>query len=184
MLRVEVIIILIGLRASGKTTIGRLAAHLLHRTFIDLDDTTAALCGCAGPGEVITRLGLETFRREEVVALRQVTHSPVPGGLVLALGGGTPTATGAADHLRELSTLGLAKVIYLRASEATMRHRLRGDQAASRPSLTGRPVIDEVGELLRIRDPLYRSLAHHVIDVDESPPEMLAERIAKLAQNA
>jgi shikimate kinase len=163
-----------GLRASGKTTVGRLLAAELRQPFIDLDDETLALIrsehGAAAPASIadaFARLGEPAFRDAEARAL---SHALTIAGRVVALGGGSPTAPGAADLLRSARELGRARVYYLRADPQMLRARLAADPAAdARPSITGRGLLAEIEDLHAARDPLYATLADAIIDARESP---------------
>ena len=157
---------LIGLRASGKSTVGRMVARTLGRGFVDLDDVTPQLLGCADVREAWSRHGVDAFRAAEARALAQVLTG---AGRVLALGGGTPEAPGASDALRAARGAGRAVVVYLRAPAETLRDRLRGDDNANRPSLTGKGLLDEIEEVLARRDGLYTSLADLVVEHDDAP---------------
>jgi shikimate kinase len=166
-------IILLGLRASGKTTVGRLLAARLGRVFVDLDDRTAAALGAASAGAALARHGEAAFRLAEAGALGAALGE---GPMVLALGGGTPTAPGAEALLKRGREAGKIRVVYLRASASELRSRLAGD-ATVRPSLTGRGTMDEVEELLAARDPLYRGLADVVIEAGEGGAEEVVRRV-------
>lgn len=160
------VIVLMGLRGSGKSTLGRALAERLGRGFVDLDDRTAAALGCAAPGEALRTHGEPAFRAAEAAALRGALDE---AGIVLALGGGTPTAPGAADLLRERSADGRAAVLYLRASAATLAERLATAAASGgpeRPPLVGEDPIGEIGMLLERRDGLYQELAGSVLHLD------------------
>jgi shikimate kinase len=152
-------LILIGLRASGKSTLGRLLAQELGRDFVDLDELVARQMNASGPGEIIEREGIDAFRSAETEALRSVLNT---SGQILALGGGTPTAPGASELLRDSD----ARIFYLKATPETLRARLARTDNTDRPSLTGDDVVDEVQALFEQRDPLYRSLAESVVHVD------------------
>ncbi len=85
-----------GLRASGKTTLGQMLATRLGRSFVDLDDVTAARLGCVDVPEAWSRHGPEAFRHAEADALKDVlahapSHLSSSMGQIIALGGGTPT---------------------------------------------------------------------------------------------
>jgi len=173
-------ILLMGLRASGKTTLGQILAARLGLAFVDLDDVTAARLGCVDVPEAWSRHGPEAFRHAEADALRDVlTHT----GQIIALGGGTPTAPGAEAILRNAVAARTIHLIYLRATPGTLRARLMLTDTASRPSLTGGDVIDEVQRVFDARDPLYRSLASDVVQLDATTPEAataaLLDRIKK-----
>lgn len=152
-------LILIGLRASGKSTLGKLLAQHLGRDFIDLDHFVAHQMNASGPGEIIERDGIEAFRFAETEALRSVLESP---NQIIALGGGTPTAPGAGELLRESD----ARVIYLRGTPETLRDRLAQCDNTDRPAIVGSDVLDEVQTLFEQRDGLYRELAESVVHID------------------
>ncbi len=78
-------IVLIGMPGCGKTTIGRLLAHRLGRSFIDIDSYIEKQAGCTVSR--IFRQGEEVFRRleaEAVLALENVKASVITtgGGIV------------------------------------------------------------------------------------------------------
>lgn len=166
-------IILIGLRASGKSTHGRTLAGKLRRRFVDLDDEVAMLLGVASAGDAIRQLGLDAFRAAEVRTLTRLLEVRTRRRpLVLALGGGTPTAPGAADLLTAARDDDRAQILYLRATVATLKSRLKAelaDGAVDRPSITGADPVKEVGALFKARDPLYRELADAEIDAEMTP---------------
>jgi shikimate kinase len=87
--------ILVGPPGSGKSTVGRTVAERLGRAFKDLDDDLRDVHGLEA-GELVVELGRERFQELEVQQLKIVLGS-FDG--VLALGGGTPTAPGAAELL-------------------------------------------------------------------------------------
>ncbi|MBZ0172538.1 MAG: hypothetical protein K8E66_09185, partial [Phycisphaerales bacterium] len=156
------LIILMGLRGSGKSSVGRLVAGRLGLGFIDLDDVTPVRLGAGDSAEAIRVHGFDAFRGAETEALRDVLGR---GRCVLALGGGTPTAPGAADLLREHALAGAA-LVYLRARPGVLRDRLSATDTSSRPSLTGAGTLDEIGRVYRARDPLYRALCTRVIETE------------------
>lgn len=155
-------VLLIGLRCSGKSTVGRLLAERLQRPFIDLDDRTAAILNFTTAGDALRTHGEPAFRAAESQALRAVLTDPTPA--IIALGGGTPTAPGAAALLLEAQGAGRAMIVYLRATPELLAQRLRNSSAATRPSLTGAGAVAEVGLLFQQRDPLYTRLANRVAD--------------------
>jgi len=163
-------IVLMGLRGAGKSTIGRLIAGRLGREFVDLDDETAKVLGFAGAGEALGVRGLEAFRAAEVAALRAMSGRSASVG-VLALGGGTPTAPGAVQALRSMDGV---RLVYLRASASELQARLRGDTTA-RPPLVGSDAVAEVPDVLKARDGLYRAIADVVVETDGLTCEQIAD---------
>jgi 3-dehydroquinate synthase len=172
-------VLLIGLRGSGKTSAGAIAARRLGLPFLDLDDATRALLNAPTVAHAWHAHGEPAFRAAEVRALGEALRMPPR---VIALGGGTPTAPGAADLIRAADAL----VIYLRADAEALRQRLRDSIASDpdRPSLTGADPLAEIDQVLARRDPLYVSLASHVVDVRALSVEDTACRIITLARSA
>jgi shikimate kinase len=56
-------------------------------------------------------------------------------------------------------------------------------EEGQRPTLTGKPIGEEVSEVLAERDALYREAAHHVVDASLSPTEVV-QNIATLLRLA
>lgn len=157
-------LVLIGLRGSGKSTLGAALATRQGIPFLDLDDETAAALGCDSVAAAWKEHGEAAFRAAETRCLREALARPIH---IIALGGGTPTAPGAANLLRDATSTGRSVIAYLRADPALLRARLsaEGEAAmANRPSLTGKDPLDEIETIYAARDPLYRSIATRVIE--------------------
>ncbi|MEL6328919.1 MAG: shikimate kinase [Planctomycetota bacterium] len=170
-------VVLMGLRGSGKTTIGRLLAADLGVPFVDLDDVTPSILGETTAADAINNRGLEAFRNAETEALRRELSTTAG---VLALGGGTPTAPGARELLESCGV----PCLYLHAGTDVLRARLSATDLGERPSLTGGAVLDEIGEIYLQRDTLYRELASHLVEVEDQEPEAVADAIAALLDSA
>jgi shikimate kinase len=180
-------VILMGLRASGKSTIGPLLAARLGVGFIDLDDRTAALAqrtlGVASCAELLRSRGEAEFRRVEHEALAEVLGE-VPGEArargggwgVLALGGGTATHEPSCGLIERARGAG-AEVVYLHASPSELARRLRATDVSSRPGLMSNDPVGEVAAVYAWRDGLYRSLATRVIEVEGREPGSLVEQL-------
>lgn len=163
------VLILLGLRTSGKTTLGAIASRCLSTTFLDLDVLTAKMLAQPSAGDAIRSLGLAAFRAGEVRALES---QEARSAGVLSLGGGTPTDPQARESLKAMRHAG-SRIVYLRATPTTLKARMAKTDLASRPSLTGKGPIDEVDQIFSERDPIFRSVADVTIDVDG-----MTERIA------
>lgn len=170
-------IIVMGPRASGKTTISRLLADGLQRPFVDLDvRALARFSGCAGVADVWRRFGEARWREAEAAALAEVLrHS----GQIVALGGGTPMISSARATLLAARDAGTAVLVYLDCEAAVLRERLRRDHA-DRPPLHGTNAIDEVDDVLRERRPVYLQLAGIVVDSGASAEAATEEIIARM----
>ncbi len=173
-------ILLLGLRGAGKSTIGAAVAARLGRPFADLDDLVRRAADAVSIGELVERAGMPAFRHVETAMLRTALLDPalLPGG-ILALGGGTPTAPGAEALLRDALARG-ARLVYLRVTPAVQRARLRAGPGPDRPSLTGADPLSELDAIFAARDAAYRALASHVVDA-EGPAETVADSIVDLA---
>jgi shikimate kinase len=151
-------IVLIGMRCSGKTTVGRALAARLGRRFTDLDEVLAQRAGCPAD-DLLQRDGEPAFRRLEEQVLR---WAATLAGHVIATGGG------AVLHDEAFGALARAgRVVYLQAPAGELARRA-GDRP--RPRLTSLPPEEEVERLLSTRDPLYRAAAEFTIPVDRTDP--------------
>lgn len=164
---------LVGPRASGKTTVGKALAARAGWNFEDTDATVVATAGMTVE-QIVEREGWEGFRRRETEALRATLGRDC---LVAATGGGMVLAD---ENRRMLREGGL--VVYLRGSVELLAGRLARDPlAAQRPSLTGRPIADEVAGVLAAREPLYRECAHAVLDAGDGV-QALVDRLVLLLE--
>jgi shikimate kinase len=168
---------LIGLRGSGKSSVGRALAALTGATFVDLDQQLWGP-GSSTPipaGELLTRLGEAAFREVELAALRRVAQDPV--AQVLATGGGLVETPGARELLANSYTC-----VWLRAPLAVLEGRLVADPTP-RPRLVGASPGEELRLLEARRDGFYRELASLVVQTDGQDPGAIAAHIAaELAQ--
>ncbi|MCK4872193.1 MAG: shikimate kinase [Phycisphaerales bacterium] len=169
-------IALIGLRGSGKTTIGRELAEQLWCDFVDLDDLALARFAESTVSDVWSAHGEAAWREAEVEALGDVLGRSDD---VIALGGGAPMIPQAREMLTTSQMADEIKIVYLKAGEATLRSRLEAEPG-DRPSLTDAGTIDEIAAILRKRDPVYQDLADQVLDVDVLSPVEAAQFIVRL----
>lgn len=174
-------IVLIGLRGSGKSTVGELLSERLKWGFVDLDDRTLDLLreehGVESIADAFEQLGEPMFRDAEYRALHGLLDHLDEDPRVVALGGGTPMAPGAAELLRE--TADRASLVYLRLKPEVLARRLRGQIDDRRPALVeGSDPISEIDQIHAQRDPLYHALAALTIEEDGAAAEVV-ERICE-----
>ena len=174
--RAKVNLILMGLRGSGKTTVGRMVADRLGREVVDVDRLTLKVLGMTSAAQAFATIGEPSFRVAEVMALADALAED---GRVVALGGGTPTAPGAAEILEEEAGAERAWIVYLHASPAALKARLSGDDLSNRPALLGADPVAEVDQVYGARDGLYRRLASVVIEVGDVSASEAAERVVR-----
>lgn len=173
-------VLLMGLRGSGKSTLGPPLAERLRCVFFDLDDLTARRLHSVTAAQAWHRHGEPAFRAAEAAELSTLlkAENNTSGARVIALGGGTPTAPGTADQIRAAVAKGRVHVLYLRATPAQLTERLRTTTLTDRPTLTGRGTLEEITEIFEKRDPLYAQLATHTLDLpsgDTAPASVLNE---------
>jgi shikimate kinase len=159
-------VFLVGPMGAGKSTIGRSLASLLQKTFLDSDHEIEARTGA--PVSLIFEIeGEAGFRQREAGVIEELTRGE---NIVLATGGGAVLLE---DNRRCLRSRGT--VVYLQASLDTLLERTRHDRA--RPLLQ---INDREGMLKRLltqRDPLYRDVAHIVVETTHRPPATVAKEI-------
>lgn len=175
MTRMTQTIFMVGARAAGKTTIGQALANALSYPFVDTDLYMLETTNLTVADVVVTE-GWEGFRRRESEALRTVTKP----GIVVATGGGMVLSEENRDFMRANGT-----VFYLSAPAEVLAARLEAyPDAGQRPTLTGRPIVEEVSEVLAARENLYRSAAHHVLDASVAPEAVLVQALELLKKQA
>ena len=167
------ILVLIGLRLSGKSTLGPIAARQLGLEFVDLDDAVLKHLGATNVTDAFRLLGEHAWRAGESAELARLLGAKK--SCVLSLGGGTPMALGAEQILRQAQARGEIFIVLLDPGESELAMRLannRGDRPPLPSSVvTGDARADaatEVRALFESRMPLYRALANVIVDTKQS----------------
>jgi shikimate kinase len=161
-------LILVGLPGVGKTTIGRGAAKMLGRPFLDFDAEIERREG-KPVREIFRELGEDHFRALEAALTLELS---VTGGMVLSPGGGWVTQPASVELLR-LS----GRIIYLRASPESVARRLR--RVETRPMLAGRDPLVGLRELYEKRRAAYET-ADVVLDTEKLSRQQLIARVVEL----
>lgn len=159
-------IILVGLMGAGKTTVGKLLARHLNKTFIDSDHEIEHRTGVKIP--LIFELeGEAGFRDREAAVIAELCQQR---NIVLATGGGAVLRE---ENRRCLGNSGT--VIYLRAQVADLWQRTRHDK--NRPLLQTANPQAKLQELFTQRDPLYREVADIVMDTGDQNIHSLVRQL-------
>jgi shikimate kinase len=147
------ILALVGLRGSGKTTLGRALATRLDLPLVDLDDELWRHAGGThrAAGALLRELGEPAFREIEARALAQVLARPGP--FVLATGGGTVER---AENRARLAAR--CRCAWLQAPLSELAARIAAD-AAERPRLGAGSLEEELAQVEVRRRPWFRELA-------------------------
>lgn len=151
---------------AGKTTVGRALAKKLNMRFVDSDHEVEARTGVSIP-VIFDIEGEASFRQREADVIRQLTEQ---SGIVLATGGGAILNEQSRHYLRTRGT-----VIYLRASVSHILQRTSHDK--NRPLLRSENPRKVLEELTRIREPLYQSIAHMVVETGRPNLSQLVQSI-------
>lgn len=163
------IVTLIGYRASGKSSVAPKLAKKMGCNWIDSDSEVERRAGCT-VRDIFEHEGEAGFRVRESEVLQDLLSQ---SSLVIASGGGAVLSAENRQRMREAGP-----VVWLRASVETLSRRL-SDRGAGyrRPSLTGKPIADEVAEVLAVREPLYQECATLIVDADQLRPDQTARQI-------
>ena len=151
-------LVLIGMPGSGKSTLGRLAAELLDRPFLDADSFIVERAGMSIP-EIFEKEGEEGFRKRETEALAELGKR---SGVVIATGGGAVLRSENLPLLRQNGWI----------------CRLR--RPVEELPLEGRPLSaspQRLKEMEAEREPYYAAAADWVLS-NVGKPEELAKELA------
>ena len=160
------IIVLVGMPASGKSTVGRSLARRLQMAFVDSDTVIERRLGCTIRSYFDSH-GEAAFRDVEEEVIGELALGPAA---VLATGGGAVLREVNRQRLR-----GHGTVLYLRSSPEQLFRRVRHD--TRRPLLQVADPLKRLQSLYAERDPLYRECAHYVIDTHGASLSLLVNRI-------
>ncbi len=157
-------ITLIGMPASGKSTIGVLLAKRLGYSFVDVDIVIQEETGKLLK-EIIEEQGTEGFLKveEEINSQLDVARS------VIAPGGSVIYGPAAMEHLKKIST-----VVYLKLDYSELEQRL-GD-------LKDRGVALKNGMTLMDRVPLYEKYADITVDEGHRGPGPVVDELRALME--
>ncbi|MBR6595293.1 MAG: shikimate kinase [Oscillospiraceae bacterium] len=156
-------IILIGMPGCGKSTIGRLLADELQKTFVDADEELVKTYGMDIPA-IFANQGEAGFREKETSILESLGKR---SGLIIATGGGCVTRE---ENYPLLHQNG--KLFWIQREL---------DQLPT----DGRPLsqITKMEDMYRIRKPLYEHFADYTIRNNQTAEAAAAEILAILEGN-
>ena len=163
--------ILIGLRGSGKTSLGRRLAATLRRPFFDTDQLVEQQIGESIP-PFVAKMGWEPFREVEHQVICRLAQQREA---VIGTGGGALT------YDRNVEVLKPSGVVVLLAADPVMLAR-RLERSYPRPPLTQEQSLEaEMCALWRQREPIYRRVCDVVLGVDAQSDDEEADFKAKVS---
>lgn len=161
-------VFLVGPRASGKTSLGRMLARQTGMPFVDTDQHLQEALG-KSIARIVADEGWPAFRAHESRTLRQVADLH-PAGCIVATGGGMVL-----DPKNRLFMRARGLVLHLDAPAADLEARLALEPLAEqRPALSASPARDSLVRMLAERAPLYAQAAHHRLDAARPLGEVCA----------
>jgi len=173
-------VLLVGLMATGKTTVGRALAQELGWPYLDNDELVLRATGAAREG-LRQQAGDERLHEAESAALRQVLAAPPP--LVAALAAWVVTTPENRAALRRADVL----VVWLRARPDTLAERVgsghdsQGTAASDddvRPWLGDDPLV-VFKQMATERNPSFEMVSQLIIDVDDVTALQAAHQIVR-----
>lgn len=133
---------LCGFMGCGKSHIGRMAALVTGKTFVDLDKVIVKGEGMSIP-EIFDRFGEPHFRQLEAKYIRELSDS-----YVVATGGGALINDNTAEYARQSGL-----TVYINTSFENCYRRIKDD--SNRP-LVVKNTKEQLRELYNMRDVIYR----------------------------
>ncbi len=166
--RVSGNLVLVGMMGAGKTTVGKLLAKQLGKTFIDSDEEIQKRTGVTIP-HIFDVEGEAGFRQRESSVIQDLLKQD---DIVLATGGGAVLNPQNRSMLRQNGV-----VIYLKSSVHDLWQRTRHDH--NRPLLQTADPRAKLQELVDQRDPLYAEVADITIHTGKQSVQILLARLQR-----
>lgn len=161
-------IVLVGMMGAGKTTVGKMLAKQLDKTFIDSDEEIQKRTGVK-ISHIFDIEGEEGFRQRESAVIQDLIKLD---NIVLATGGGAVLKQ---ENREALKKNGI--VIYLKSGVHDLWQRTRHDH--NRPLLQTANPRAKLQELFEQRDSLYTVVADHVVHTGKQSVQTLIARLIK-----
>ena len=161
-------LVLLGMMAVGKTTLGKIVAKKQELKFIDID-TNIETKNSMTIKEIFKKKGEKFFRMEEE---KEVLKSLKKSNCIIALGGGAFMNKTVRENILEN-----AISIWLNVDVKTLNQRVKWNK--KRPLLKEENSQKKLIELYAERKDVYK-LANHKIACDDLSKENIAEKIIAL----
>jgi shikimate kinase len=165
-------LVLIGLRGTGKSTVGKILADRLCWEFVDTDTLVQERAGLT-IREIFEQNGESHFRKLETEVVQE---SAQKDKAVIATGGGAVLNP---QNVRALKQNGF--VVHLSADPTELWHRIVQDKTshASRPKLVenAESGIDELKKLMHARAAVYAQTRDVEVSVEDRSPAEVADAV-------
>ncbi len=166
-------IVLIGVRGSGKSTVGNKLAARLKMRFVDTDVLIEEHQGIP-ISDIVKSYGWDHFRKIEKGVIEEISKDD---HLIIAPGGGAVLNP---DNVNALRRNGF--IIWLKADQQTLLKRMNEDPRTNtrRPTLTGKGTLEEIEETISEREPFYEKASEVQIDTATLAVDAVVEGILTL----
>ena len=163
-------VVLIGYRATGKSTVGRILSAKLKIIFWDTDAMVEKSMAMQIK-EIVALHGWDFFRAKEKETIKYVTQKE---DSVIATGGGVVLDQ---ENVNLLKQAGM--IVWINAPIQDIVERLKKDaqSAAIRPQFTSGNVAQETIDMMKERLPLYEAAADYIVDTADKNARQVAEEI-------
>lgn len=162
-------IILIGMRGSGKTTVAKILANKLSRSFFDTDRMIEDTVGMS-LSDFVKKNGWILFRDKESEIIENLGTTT---NAVISTGGGIILREKNMELLRRNGTF-----IFLQTTVDSMMQRIK--LSKKRPALTNKKTVkEELEKVWNERKELYYKNADMIIITDNKSPKEIAQEIIK-----
>ena len=161
---------LIGYRAVGKTSLGKMLAKKMCFDFIDTDEIIIKKENKT-IDKIIKEKGWKYFRDKEEETIKKVSSLKKH---IIATGGGSILRE---NNIKNMQQNG--KIIWLKADIKTIESRIKQDKIsqANRPALSNHNLIIEIEKTLNERYYIYKKIADFSFDTSKSSLEKLLDDI-------
>jgi len=158
-------VVLTGFMGTGKSSIGKLLAYRLGKSFVDIDKQIEKEMGISIP-EIFAKYGEEFFRVKEHEVVERISRYK---NAVIATGGGVVLNARNMECLRQKGL-----IICLRANPDVILERT--SRRPTRPLLQCENPRQVIVDLLAKRQPFYEEADYHV-DTSVLTPHQITEQI-------
>lgn len=163
-------VVLLGMRGSGKSTIGKLVAEILEMNFFDTDVKIEKKIKMS-ISDFVKENGWEAFREVETKVCEKISQEK---NAVIATGGGVVLNNKNIENLQKNGIL-----FFLETPMEVLTERIEVQNANHRPAFTKKKLKDELQEIWKNRKEKYFFAANSVINGNQKMEKVVKEIIKK-----
>jgi shikimate kinase len=171
-------LVLVGMTASGKTSVANEIARRLNVARLDTDDIVQIIDG-RSVRDIFAEDGESKFRQIESQALMSALSRPEPS--VIAVAAGAVTVESNREQLGDAAIAGRADIVWLRCDVNALLPRVVAE--GHRPLLDN-DAADTLQAMATTRTPLYEAVATHAVDTQGHDVARVAELVIELVNES